>query len=194
MNGLDIFNKKYPNGINTIEDYLQEVSRTLNPKFNYLSNTNHDLYMSLMNVHLVLGIVDEMGEFIECTYSKSDIYEKIKELGDICWYLGNYCNINNIQWVPEHPNDTERYAIEKLAGIHKKELAYSGYIIDRDLQVKLTRSIIKRVLNLADMISTDIFIILTENIKKLYVRYPDTFSAELAVNKNEAVENQILKG
>ncbi len=74
-----------------LNDYLQAVKRT-NPEL-----SNH--YPDLNELHMVMGISTEANELLD-VYKKNLAYKKpidevnIKEeIGDLLWYLGNYCNI-----------------------------------------------------------------------------------------------------
>lgn len=75
-----------------IEEYISGSERTFADLGNPLSN----------NLHMVLGMSTEVGELQdqykrELAYdSKIDRINTIEEIGDLLWYIANYCRINNI--------------------------------------------------------------------------------------------------
>jgi NTP pyrophosphatase (non-canonical NTP hydrolase) len=78
-----------------LSDYKDIIQKTaVYPK----EVTNFD------NAYIILGLIDEWGEFIEHLASASDnssnneewVHSLIKEHGDWVWYTTAFCNVNNI--------------------------------------------------------------------------------------------------
>lgn len=86
-NFKNIIMKKY-----TIEQYIKDTSRTC-------ASLGSDV---ADNTHMLLGIVTESGELCD-TFKKNFAYGKEidwvnvkEEVGDLLWYIANFCRINNI--------------------------------------------------------------------------------------------------
>lgn len=68
-----------------------------------IKRTRADLkYKEKDNLHMVLGIVTEAGELAD-VFKKNMAYNKKidwvnvpEEIGDLLWYICNFCNINGI--------------------------------------------------------------------------------------------------
>lgn len=74
-----------------IKEYSEQAKRTLAD----LNNKELD------NIHMVLGIFTEGGELAD-VFKKNLAYGKPidwinvqEEIGDLMWYIANFCNINN---------------------------------------------------------------------------------------------------
>jgi NTP pyrophosphatase (non-canonical NTP hydrolase) len=84
---------------------MSEASRTDAP----LKNTDEH------NIHMVLGMVTEVGELADIfkkamAYKKDIDWVNVKEeVGDILWYIANFCNGNNF-----NPEDIFSINIAKL--------------------------------------------------------------------------------
>jgi NTP pyrophosphatase (non-canonical NTP hydrolase) len=77
-----------------IKQYIKESSRTC-PDLGYREKNN---------LHMVLGISTESGELLD-TFKKNLAYRKNldwvnieEEIGDIMWYISNFCRINNLDF------------------------------------------------------------------------------------------------
>jgi NTP pyrophosphatase (non-canonical NTP hydrolase) len=75
-----------------INEYCKNAKRTL-----------ADLkYKEKDNLHMILGMLTEVGELADIfkkdlAYNKKiDWINAKEELGDLMWYVANFCNINNI--------------------------------------------------------------------------------------------------
>lgn len=81
-----------------------------------IKRTKADLkYKEKDNLHMVLGIVTEAGELAD-VFKKNMAYNKkidwvnvAEELGDLMWYICNFCNINNLN-------------IEEIMGVNVEKL------------------------------------------------------------------------
>lgn len=155
----------------TFKEYMDQASRTMAS----LDSKQLD------NLHLIMGIIDEEIEFID--------KPSITEYGDIWWYLINYCRLNEIEVKAVDYGISHNQCLMDMLGSHKKELAY-GKEIDWNLMTKTIQNYIFYLLNLAEKYDINVSEALEVNIKKLKVRFPDKFDAELAINKDEDEENK----
>jgi NTP pyrophosphatase (non-canonical NTP hydrolase) len=75
----------------TPKQYQEETKRTCASLDSKLSD----------ELHMAMGLVTEAGEFMDVykrklAYKKDIDYVNLKEeLGDILWYIANFCNIND---------------------------------------------------------------------------------------------------
>ncbi len=83
-----------------IKQYSNETGRTM-AILGSVTATNQNS-VNLDNVHMVLGMVTEVGELAD-VYKKNMAYGKPidmvnvqEEVGDLMWYISNFCIINNI--------------------------------------------------------------------------------------------------
>jgi NTP pyrophosphatase (non-canonical NTP hydrolase) len=77
-----------------LKDYQEEASRTDAPL-----GRNYD---KLHAVHMVMGMSTEVGELVD-VFKKNLAYKKPidwvnvkEEIGDLMWYIVNFCNENNL--------------------------------------------------------------------------------------------------
>lgn len=75
-----------------IKEYSAEANKTL----------SHLSTPILGNIHMVLGMLTETGELAD-SFKKSLAYDKPidwpnvqEEIGDLMWYIVNFCTLNNI--------------------------------------------------------------------------------------------------
>lgn len=186
----------------TFEEYRKLTERTL-PSLDHHTSK----YRLLDNLHLVMGMMTEITEIIQGEKEGKGIVNLQEEIGDLCWYLANYLNINNIgpsihtdvDHLMGYPIDDDRMyslliSVSDLLDAHKKELAYGKKKTITDLQRrKLVLIIYLAVNDLALDYDIDLNNCLYKNIEKLKVRYPEKFSEENAVNRDLDKENDVLK-
>ncbi len=73
----------------TLTEYKAECGRTLAP-----------LEPREQNLHMVLGMVTEVGELADVVkrklaYGKAEDFTNVKEeIGDLMWYVVNFCNLH----------------------------------------------------------------------------------------------------
>ena len=99
------------------------------------NRTNAELEDTQLNdLHMILGMVTEIGELAD-TFKKELAYKKdldwinIKEeLGDIFWYLGNFCYINDI-----NPEEILDINIAKLQSSYPDKFTEHN-ALNRDLE------------------------------------------------------------
>ncbi len=197
--------------IQTLAEYQQLASRTCpdlgTPEKNLL--------------HMNLGITTEVGEFLDVikknlAYGKPmDIVNLGEELADMAWYIANKARL----FYPKSWEEQE--AIRNYEDIRKEFSQvfipiYSTYDTETRLTILLNcvinpgtedyvvseveqdfngvRDMV--ILNyIADLHNLDLFQLLTNNINKLKVRYPEKFTNEAALNRDlEAERIELEKG
>jgi NTP pyrophosphatase (non-canonical NTP hydrolase) len=203
--------------MNRIE-YAAKASRTLPDLGNILNQLTDngitvaqgEIYKKVsdkLNLsHMMLGLSSEIGELVNCTgtelKNKIDIPNLREELGDLEWYLANYCNLRDIT----PPIELDRNQISEdrcfellissvgeLVNVVKRFVAYDKEI---DKSVELTHvydvytalDLFQKVYQLDGSEIRDI------NIAKLVKRYPKFFSNEQALNRDLTAERNILEG
>ena len=197
------------NKIQTLAEYQQLASRTCpdlgTPEKNLL--------------HMNLGITTEVGEFLDVikknlAYGKPlDVVNLGEEIADMAWYIANKARLF-------YPKSWEQQEQEHSYEAIKEEFSkifipiYSEYDIELRLAIILgcvitpdsedyvieeveqdfngVRDMV--ILNyVADLYELDFFQILTNNINKLKVRYPEKFTEEAALNRDLGAEREQLE-
>jgi len=199
------------NKIQTLAEYQQLASRTCpdlgTPEKNLL--------------HMNLGITTEVGEFLDVikknlAYGKPlDIVNLGEELADMAWYIANKARLF-------FPTSWEEQETRRSYEDIRKEFStifipiYSKYVLEERVTIMLNcvinpdtedyvvseveedfngvRDMV--ILNyVADLYELDFWQILTNNITKLQVRYPEKFTNEAALNRDlEAERTELEKG
>lgn len=161
------------------------------------SRTNTDLGSKAINAaHVTLGIVGEYEEFEDVIGDASiekwrhgkiteELSTKVKlEGGDICWYISELANTFNIELSPLDYDISTEECIGWIAETIKKYLAYNREVNVPELQKRLERILwhIHESLESYDITLEDC---LDANITKLQKRFPEKFTAELALAKGD---------
>lgn len=154
--------------------------------------------------HMILGLNGEIGELVKCVGTELKLrVDKInlsEELGDIYWYISNYCNFRNLP-IPEDvettlPNDMCLdlliISIAELTDIVKKQLAY-GRLIEKSKELEIIYNIYIALLLFEKTYEIQGTIVRDKNIAKLTVRYPDKYSDVAALNRNLTAERKTLE-
>jgi NTP pyrophosphatase (non-canonical NTP hydrolase) len=183
--------------INDIAVYQQLASRTC-----------PDLGSEEQNIkHMHMGIITEVGEAIDVikkfiAYGKPlDIINIGEELADIIWYKANECRITSHIWTQEEfdvaCSDLDAFMlIEKMQVTAENVDESIASILPFMYLVEEGESGLKSiaVLNTAvNFYGLDLFQLLTNNINKLLVRYPDKFTNEAALNRDLEAERKELE-
>ena len=162
--------------------------------------------------HMNLGVITEGGEILDIfkknlAYGKAiDVVNLGEELADMSWYIVNKCRFNEI------PLDDDFDTVKAEV----KELLDTQMFTEQDLSKELkTEALIHPILqtylgptdnifnapivqlailaNIAEWFELDFFQLLTNNIDKLKVRYPEKFTEEAALNRNLEAERAELE-
>ena len=180
---------KLYNNINVDEESLKEFKKL-----------SEDFVTQLHNVHLTLGLISELKELYETaenTINKNtDPTDVLDEAGDVLWYAGQLCIINNLQFkaYPEDPVNDMFECTLNLSDIIKKNFAY-----DKDLNMDQVEKYMQVVVHDVEKLLKPFNYTLEEafeyNVKKLSLRFKDNngvFSQELAANKDANQEKEQL--
>lgn len=197
--------------MNNIE-YSTKVTRTL-PDLGekYIIHIPYDavgvaerLSLKLNLSHMILGLGDELGELVNCIGTElkhaPDLVNLKEEIGDMYWYLANYCNLREITPVTEIVNFLESHrciellisSIGELTSGVKRFLAY-----DKDLDKVKEMEDVYNIYSALDLLEKiyglDGDEIRQKNIDKLLKRFPEKFTNELAINRNTDEERKTLE-
>jgi len=209
----------------TVAEYRQHTLRTLpdlGDSFRiHVKNLSHRLEISLetqiettqkieniadkLNLtHMALGLAGEIGELTECVGTglkfEIDRVNLCEELGDIYWYLANYCNMRELD-LPEEPlvevkvEDAFDHLIIKisdLVDIVKRYMAYNKPI-EKSKEMNAVYDIRVALYLFEELYDFDGADIRSKNIAKLIARFPEKFTDELAINRNLDNEHKALE-
>lgn len=182
MVGFRIFNKKII--------MYQELSK----------RTCKNLESDKLNLsHMLLGILSEIPELLTAI-RKKDKTNLGEELGDICWYLSNYCtfrqlDFNKIKIKGKQNKPNLNFMMKKVLNytdVVKKYVAYNKEI-DKKEEIEFLGFMKYFVINMCDFYELSYLEILDKNIKKLKVRYPDIYTDFNALNRDLVNEVNVLK-
>lgn len=179
-----------------LEQYRIETTRTL-----------PDLGWPLQNsIHMSLGMYTEIAEVIEIlTTEPYNPYKLLDEIGDVLWYVSNYSNIYNFDLIQNTediiiPGFLENKSMidcililsAKLADCDKKEFAY-GKIRPDDYKSIHIQFLFNCIHMFCIQHQLRIEDVMEKNIEKLRVRFPEKFSGDQAINKDESKEAEVFK-
>jgi NTP pyrophosphatase (non-canonical NTP hydrolase) len=162
--------------------------------------------------HMNLGVITEIGEVLDIfkknlAYGKPiDVVNLGEELADIAWYVVNKCRFNQFllednftEVIAEVKEllDTKMFLEQGLSKEIKTEAlmhpilqSYCGPV-DSIFNAPIVQLAI--LANIAEWFELDFFQLLTNNIDKLKVRYPEKFTEEAALNRNLEAERTELE-
>lgn len=182
--------------VDSVSDYHNKALRTLKEATN----------VKELRLHAALGLSGESAELLEVLEGDHDsipayLDKAVIELGDIMWYLPALCLSLHTTMEELATRSTKlQYQMTAVNGlvIHsgkildavKKEYIY-GKAIDRDSLLDHATMVFNHAIAVCPQLETNIMTVLTKNIAKLAVRYPEKYSDDLAINKNEEAENAI---
>lgn len=203
--------------MNYYQQYIEDCLRTESPYTFTITNP----LVSPRLLHGVIGLVTESGELLD-TIKKSLFYGKpldktnlIEELGDLLWYISliiKDCDItyNNVMKVKystrrnEMVNHNIDYyltriikldlTVKDLLDLITPESYYFGNKDElvSDIEIEL-QYILSAIYNLAIDLDTTIEQVMTININKLKLRYPDKFNSDQAINRDVDSERELLE-
>jgi NTP pyrophosphatase (non-canonical NTP hydrolase) len=145
---------------------------------------NGDLDYNGQVLHMGLGICSEYFELLMADVNdRKNISE---EIGDICWFTANLCNILDLSF---EPNEQEFYTSYPNQFLYKVSIvgdeckrigAYNRPKYKKEFFHEIISSLIHSVKVYCIKCDLDINNVLYENIEKLKTRYPDKFTKDLA--------------
>ena len=188
--------------IKTLAEYQQLAHRTC-PDLGQAKNVNH----------MWLGVITEVGEILDIfkkkiAYNKPmDMVNMGEEIADCSWYEVNDTTLNSLIY---EVNDVDEIVTDWESTINFAKLVVEGNDVATEenkinfaigvyadfLQdyVSLTHN--ERIgfhIAMAGLWEIDYYQVLTNNIAKLQVRYPDKFSEESALNRDLDAEREVLE-
>jgi NTP pyrophosphatase (non-canonical NTP hydrolase) len=162
--------------------------------------------------HMNLGVITEIGEVLDIfkknlAYGKAiDVVNLGEELADMSWYIVNKCRFNEIPLDDDF--DTVKAEVKQLLDTQM----FSEQGLSKELKTEALMHPILQVYcgptdnifgapivqlailaNIAEWFELDFFQLLTNNIDKLKVRYPEKFTEESALNRNLDAERTELE-
>ena len=164
--------------------YRVETTRTLPDLGSLVTNS----------LHMTAGIMTELIEIIHIeSYLKNFDKRMTDECGDILWYISNYANLHNIEleFKPVPSGRSHIQSAGKLLDMDKKALAYNKPY-DIAVQAETLNFLTNDILYMVSSYYLDIEIVLEKNIEKLRVRFPEKFSGDQAINKDESKESDVF--
>lgn len=156
--------------------------------------------------HMVFGLGGEIGELISCVgtelKNRIDRVNLGEELGDLYWYISNYCNLRSLP-IPEEssividvPNDEclELLIINiaDLTDLVKRYIAY-GKAIEKPKELEIVYNIYAALHLFETLYDIEGSTVRKRNIDKLKVRYPDRYTDTAALNRDLNAEKRTLQ-
>lgn len=152
--------------------------------------------LKLNLAHMVMGLGSELGELVNCIGTelkrKIDLVNLSEEIGDMYWYIANYCNLRNIS-PPENKTvdhlpdfmamELLIVSVADLTDLVKKYVAY-GKEIQRAQEMEAIYDVYSALNLLASVYNLNTDEVRQKNITKLRVRYPEKFTQEAAINRD----------
>lgn len=161
------------------------------------ANSGHDMTKMHCFANWSMGIVGEIGEFIEATNEE----DELKEIGDLFWYAAVMASDANLQFDLVLDEAHKKFIIKKREYVRDKVkvLEKSAWYLDEWKKMCCHGHGIdseKVWFQLSDLISDCMVLvepkmnfklysedIMEKNIEKLKARYPDGFSTEASLNR-----------
>ena len=150
--------------------------------------------------HMVLGICTEISELEEAVH-KGDTVGIGEELADMQWYISNYNNLLNREYVQNDSLNTDDISTlinllysqcSLLQDLVKKYLAYNKPI-NSITETSLLDNIDSTILSIYNKYGISVSECMEKNINKLKERYPEKFDEDCAINRNIIEERRILE-
>ena len=151
-------------------------------------------------IHMKMGMITEVAEIVDIlkkkhAYGKDmDITNFKEELGDIFWYIANYCEFMqiNISDIYDNVKMTPIYDRENNVSLYEITNAFLFEIINTTSDIKIER-ILDLTLYIIELMNFSFDEILRLNIRKLQVRYPHGFTEYHAINRDLDKERNTLE-
>lgn len=216
-NFIPIFDKPFISGMSMTE-FLTKTKRmskieTILEYQGLAARTCPDLGTPDLNErHMNLGVVTEIGETLDIfkkflAYQKPiDIVNLGEELADTAWYIVNKCRFHEI------PLDDDFNTVVTEIGAVIKEGMFTEAELPTELKSEAMLTVVLMtycgptnnmfnapivqlavLANIAQFYELDFFQLLTNNIDKLKVRYPEKFTNEAAQNRDLKAERVELE-
>jgi NTP pyrophosphatase (non-canonical NTP hydrolase) len=184
--------------INDIAVYQQLASRTC-----------VDLGSKELNLrHMQMGVITEVGETLDVikklvAYGKPlDIVNIGEELADTAWYKANQALQAGVIWnqkeFDEHCSELDSLILKSIfKGLNEETVDTFMTIVLPDIYGEDDAETCLKDLTILNLVAKfynlDFFQLLTNNINKLKVRYPEKFTNEAALNRDLDAERAELE-
>jgi len=134
-----------------------------------------------------LGLAGEYYEFLATLNQYGTDEDAFLELGDVCWYVAELATRLNLQLNPNEPPCQPHEKAKTLYAIteHLKKSFGQGHDLNKPWLRQRLSSLINAFVDLGTIANLDI---LQSNINKLKCRYPEGFSTERSINREEKNE------
>lgn len=150
-----------------------------------------------------LGVAGEAAEIMSIalkgisTFADVDTFVKElkKELGDVLWYTSQIARIAGLSLeelkIKSELNISFRKRVMKLntkagemADLIKKAV-FHGHAIEKEVIKEILGAVLSWVVSIGKFVDLEILDIAAANVEKLMKRYPDGFSEERSINREE---------
>lgn len=170
----------------TQEQYIIESARTCK-----------DMGSKILNqVHMILGITGEFfGELVGVCITKDR--NRIKdETGDVLWYLAGLARTQGLSSFTQenmafNKDITVYENIGNIAEVLKKNMAYEKPYDDESMNYAIYQ-LYNHIVTMLSHFDIDVNQVMQLNIEKLKARFPDKFEADLAINKDNNIEQKVF--
>lgn len=185
--------------IKSLAEYQPLAHRTLNDLGTYEANA----------IHMEAGITGEMlGEVVDIlkgnfAYKKPlDLVHLGEEIGDTSWFAINTFTLNNITFCQKEEDSILIYRaeIKENNAWERKDKVHAAlsFILSNKhffdvMNPHNMLMLIAMCQELCEIFGLDYYQILTTNIKKLQLRYPEKFTEDAAINRNLEAERKVLE-
>lgn len=154
-------------------------------------------YLAVDGAHMALGFTTEVGELDEAM-QKNDLINAREEHGDTLWYLANTCTLYGLSfettiYTARNEKMIGTFKLHNLVDLFKRELAYKKEMNLISLQTELVL-LAQLLMGVEEYFGFTLEDSVQRNIDKLFVRFPDKFSEESALDRNLDAEYKTLEG
>lgn len=177
------------------------ITVTYNNYEELASTTCKDIGNVSSNIlHMKMGIITEAAEVIDILKKKHAYDKEIdkahlrEEIGDIFWYVANYCKIMELDFAGIIDN-------VRLDPLYDEKNNFSlyqtmEYIINNTLTLDEHSivDVVDLLMYAINLTEEDLNEVLRINIRKLQARYPEGFSSYYALNRTLDNEKKIING
>ncbi len=178
-------------------------NKWLNWLYKFFYKQRFTLNRILCTIHMVLGMMSELEELNKAIRTRNRVNIK-EELGDIMWYVANYCTHNNLNLTKLQIIEPILYesktnilidglvnSISLLSNTWKRQLAYKRE--PSDIQILHVDHVLTYTILLAKRYDFTMEEICERNIAKLQERFKGKFSQHAALNRDLVAELKVLQ-
>jgi len=149
-------------------------------------------------LHGAMGICTEVIEF-RTSFEEGDDKNVRQELGDIFWYIAETCRgigitMNDLDFTLGVSMNSVDTLVEKAGELldQAKRIVFYNTSIDKEKINDLLNILCTELQAIIDDYGYDLEELLDQNIQKLRIRFPHSFDAEKAVNRDVAKEEKVF--